>query len=112
MNVCEMIGPLGSLGVMTCGAVNWLCAQYREQHSQYKRKRTKKQNPNRKNVGREGDRRQLLSSQSAGSLGKFEAASDNELVIGCAVRRVVRPHEAHRSSKSLRRPLPQHVKST
>ena len=40
-------------------------------------------------MGHAGDRRQLLSS-GAREGSKFEAASDNELVIGCAARSVVR----------------------
>ncbi len=42
----------------------------------------------------------------------FEAAADNERVIGCAVRSVLRvPHGAHRSGKSLPRSIAQHLKS-
>jgi hypothetical protein len=48
-------------------------------------------------------RRQKAASveQSAGRLAKFEAASDNELVIGCAVRSVLR---APRSTPLLKIP--------
>jgi len=58
-------------------------------------------------------RRQKAASveQSAGRLAKFEAASDNELVIGCAVRRVLRAPRSTAFFKIPTQSTTQHVKS-
>ncbi len=63
---------------------------------------------------RSARRRQKAASveRSAGRLAKFEAASDNELVIGCAVRSVLRAPRSTPLSKILEIPRCRRISSS